>query len=386
MPRLTDWRGITKSGGTYLVRVKVGSLPRAVQRFPLATPLEELQKWRDKTRRELEEELEHLPPVEKAPRVRTERHTLAADVERYLEAWGSDCHPNTVAQRERHLRDWAKAFPDRSRRSITVPEIEHQLAVWQKKNPRGRKEGPATWNKRRQALLQLFAYFCRGTDRKNIVEDVPTKDLGKPEARGLPIAVVRQILDVMPPSATRARLGVMAFTGLRPEELRRIARDDIDWAAGTLYVRTAKGGTPATVPLLTEAKAWLKEFDAANAYGPFTSAPMGLSLRRAVRALNRQRAAAKPPLPPLVGVRAYDFRHSFGTMYYAASRDLKATSQALRNTLAMAERYVEAAVSPALQAGLQLLETALGPPQKSTPSGAPCGSDLRGSARKSRKQ
>ena len=40
------------------MRVKVGALPRAVKRFPLATPLSDMQAWRDKTRRELEEELE----------------------------------------------------------------------------------------------------------------------------------------------------------------------------------------------------------------------------------------------------------------------------------------------------------------------------------------
>jgi hypothetical protein len=86
---------------------------------------------------------------------------------------------------------------------------------------------------------------------------------------------------------------------------------------------------------------------------------MGLSLRRAVREVNRQRAATQRP--QLGAIRAYDFRHSFGTAFHAATRDLKATSEALRNTFAMAERYVEAAVSPVLKAGMALLEGALEP-------------------------
>jgi integrase len=44
--------------------------------------------------------------------------------------------------------------------------------------------------------------------------------------------VVRELLTAMPRSATRARLGVMAFTGLRPEELRRIRPEDLDLEAG----------------------------------------------------------------------------------------------------------------------------------------------------------
>lgn len=382
MPRVTDWTGISKTPTGYIVRVKVGHLPRAVKRYPAGTPLEDMQRWRDRARRDLEDELEKLPepPRRGAP----PRHTLAADVKEYLKAWGTGKHANTVAQRERHLEDWVQAFPERSRRSLTVGEIEQHLAAWQKKNPLGRKEGAATWNKRRQALLQLFAFFCRGTDKKNIVEDVPTRDTGKPQPRGLPIPVVRELLEVMLPSATRARLGVMAFTGLRPEELRRITPEDVDLKAGKLYVRTAKGGKAATVPLLSEATTWLREFHELGAYGPFTSAPMGLSLRRAVKAVNRRRAAKK--LPPLGPIRAYDFRHSFGTAFYAATRDLKATSEALRNTLAMAERYVEAAVSPVLQAGVALLEGALGAPPpdpQSDPHGVRKAADHGGKVRKS---
>ena len=65
-----------------MVRVKVGALPRAVKRFPLATPLSDMHAWRDKMRRELEEELEALPRTAAPSRRRVESYTLAADVKR----------------------------------------------------------------------------------------------------------------------------------------------------------------------------------------------------------------------------------------------------------------------------------------------------------------
>jgi hypothetical protein len=99
MPRLTDWKGITKTAtGSYLVRVKVGRLPRAVKRYPAGTPLEVMQRWRDRARRELEEELETLPAAPR--RGASPSNTLAADVQQYLKAWGAGKHPNTIEQRD----------------------------------------------------------------------------------------------------------------------------------------------------------------------------------------------------------------------------------------------------------------------------------------------
>jgi integrase len=344
MARVTDWTGITRTATGYLVRVHVRPLPMASKRFPPHATLRSLQAWRDDTRRALERD--------RAARI-THAGTLAADVADYLSRWGAGKHPETVAQRRRHLEQWASAFPGRTRHSVAAADIEQQLSTWQAAG-----EGAATWNKRRQALYQLFEVLDRGTDRRNPVKVVPTHREPRATARGLPVAVVRELLLAMPPSKTRARLGVMAFTGLRPEEVRRLTPADRDATRGTLFVRSAKGSPAATVPLLAEASRWLDEFAALDAFGPFGSAPMNLSLRRAVVAVNAVRAQAGRELLP-EGITAYTMRHTFGTEFYRVTRDLKATKEAMRHaSLSMTERYIGGAVSAVLAAGVAAVEAA----------------------------
>lgn len=379
MPRVTDWAGISKRDGGFYCKVEVRPLPAKGKRFKAGTPLTVMQTWRDEVRRGLE--------ARRDRRARYGTGTLADDVTRYFTLWGDDQHRETVAQRRRHLEAWVAAFPGRTRESLTTGEIEAQLAAWQRQPPetahrtgarRQTSEGPATWAKRRQALLQLFAVLGRGTDLHNPVEDVPTRTQPAAQARGLlPYPVIRDLLATIPRSATRARLGVMAFTGLRPEELRRVEPADIDLAHATLYARTAKGGTVATVPLVPEAVTWLRELAVRrpyrpttgrvvmrDGYGSFTAAPMNQALRRGVARLNAARQAQR--LAPLTGVTAYSMRHSYGTALYRATRDLKTVAEGMRNSLAMAERYVEGAVSEVLERGVARLAADLAATQTAT--------------------
>lgn len=356
MARVTDWTGIARTRTGYIVRVHVRPLPMRAKRYPHGTTLGMMQQWRDDTRRTLEQERDAREDA---------TGTLAEDVEAYLARWGTGKHPETVSQRRRHLEQWASAFAGRTRRSLTAADIEQQLATWQAAG----KEGAATWNKRRQALYQLFAVLDRGLTvggpfaglglaYPNPVEDVPTQTEPRPTARGLSIPDVRALLAAMPESKTRARLGVMAFCGLRPEEVRRIRPGDIRREARTLYVRSAKGSPAATVPLLAEAVTWLDAFVRLDAFGTFTSAPMNVSLQRAVTAVNRARASQQRDLLP-TGITAYTMRHTYGTEFYRVTRDLKATKEAMRHaSLAMTERYIEAAVSSSLAAGVAAVEAA----------------------------
>ena len=75
-------------------------------------------------------------------------------------------------------------------------------------------------------------------------------------------------------------------------------------------------------------------------------------------------AAAKAGYPTLA-ISAYTLRHSFATWHYAATRDIKATSKALRHkVLRMAERYVRGAVDEVLEGSIATLNSAqrIGPP------------------------
>ena len=115
-----------------------------------------------------------------------------------------------------------------------------------------------------------------------------------------------------------------------------------DWnrTARTLYVRTAKGGRPRTLPLDDRATGALECLDRrpkGDGWGTFTSAPVARMFHAAVA------RAGMHKYEPLV---PYALRQTFATHAYALSGDLKATSEAIgHKTLKQTERYVEAAVS-----------------------------------------
>src|SRR6185295_184577 len=77
-----------------------------------------------------------------------------------------------------------------------------------------------------------------------------------------------------------------------------------------------RGTKPYVVPLAPQATEALKEFDALNAWGMFTWAPMARMWKA---------AATKAKLP--AGTVPYDLRHSFGTAIYRSTGDLKVTKE-----------------------------------------------------------
>jgi integrase len=348
MPR--DRTGITKTPYGYLVRVHVRPFPMVSKRFPPKTPFETLEAWRETQQRKLRR-------AKPAPGL---KGTLEADVARYLAEWGATCHPNTVEQRTRHLQLWADAFPRRLRLTITTAEIRAQLAEWERhglpvgERAQQRKRGvthlaPATVNKVRQSLYQLYAHLDAGTGLENPVAAVPTRKPPELEPRGLDPVLVRQALAQLPRSKTKARLIVMAFTGLRPEEVRRIERRD--WsprAPRQMFVRTAKGGMRVVHPLTRSGAAAMRYFASREAFGGFSDAPLARMWKAAVHAV-----------APDVDSSPYDLRHTYGTELYRATRDIKATQAGLRQkSVSMTMRYVQAAVAPVLASGTRALEQA----------------------------
>ena len=68
---------------------------------------------------------------------------------------------------------------------------------------------------------------------------------------------------------TRARFMVIASTGVRPAELKRAERGDVDLDRRVWAVRTAKGGSPRVFWLNDDMKAAWDAFIAAEAWGHF---------------------------------------------------------------------------------------------------------------------
>src|ERR1700719_1918683 len=110
--RIAD--GVYRDGSGIAATVHVGTVQRE-ERFPPGTPLRVIQRWRQVTAEKL-----------RANRPRIVSGTLAADVEVYLATLAD--RPALQALRRGHLAWWVARFPNRSRRTLTAPELGTALA------------------------------------------------------------------------------------------------------------------------------------------------------------------------------------------------------------------------------------------------------------------
>lgn len=337
---------IYRTADGYQVRVKIGGKLLA-KRFPIDTPIAKLEDTRDTFRIQLRRAKQSIASGAVLPRT---ARTLRDDVAIYVEhlrgrVAAKDLHPTTLDGFDRYLRAWCVRFGDRPRGEIRTREILEALAEFEREGiVREAPLAPASVNKCRLALLRLYEYMNVHDDLDNPhnpVAAVPLRTPPKPEPRGASYDVLEKILAKLPAGTpTAARLTLAAYTGMRPCEIMRIRAADWNKRAAELYIRTGKGGPRRTIALLPQAAAALAELERLDAWGEYWAAPVGRALRAAKIAAGY----------PEIELRAYDMRHSFGTLTYQLTGDIKATKEQLgHSTLAMTERYVEAAVSPTLK-------------------------------------
>jgi integrase len=279
--------------------------------------------------------------------------TLGADVTRYLRDYctGRPHHD----ERKRHLDLWTDALgEDTPRHSITKDDVARVLHEWRL------TLAADTCNKRRTALLALY-HALDGRGASNPVREIPKFRAPDALPRGLDYALIERALKKLPSCKTRARLAVLAYTGIRAGQLMKLTPDDWDDQQHVLTVPgTAKGrGTkPYVVPLSERARLALKAFDRLDAWGAFTWAPMARMWKA---------AAAKAKLP--AGTRPYDLRHSFGTAIYKATGDIQAARKLLgHSSLRVTERYTLAAVPAQQLAAVAAFDRILRLPKKAVGS------------------
>lgn len=151
------------------------------------------------------------------------------------------------------------------------------------------------------------------------------------------------------PSQTKARLRVIAYTGLSHSQIKRLTASDVDLEAGTVRViarvkgrkaqRAHQQPLPQLLPLSSQhAVDAFARFADLNCWGEFSNSSMWKSFGRACRRIG------------LEGLKPYDFRHSFLSMVYQETRDLRVTGtfgghRSERTT----KRYTLAAVAPHVQ-------------------------------------
>lgn len=298
MGRRKQPKGERRHGAGWEVYVRVnGELRRKF--FPLDSAPAERRAWR-------------ILQQHTAPK-RVHDGTLAGDIADYL---STVKHMPTYAERKFHLDQWIKVFgPDTPRGSITTTQINAALSHW-------RSDGKSATTVRhyRTALLHLF-HRLDGKDAAN-----PVRASWRPpdpplQPRAIPPSTLRAILKAIKGPKTRARLRVMAATGLPHKQLMHLQPSDIDWAHSRVKIQArSKGhGAPARwLPLNKHARFALRAMAKTDAWGEFSSGAMRTMWQRALERLG---------LP--LTIRPYDVRHTAGTLLYQATGDLATVARLL---------------------------------------------------------
>lgn len=314
-------RGIRKWRKGFQAYVRVKGVFHSKQ-FPADTTLEKMKAWR-------------LAQKLAGPRAKR-GEGLTKDVADYLSRIKA---MPTYGQRARHLKTWIALLGDtRARSDIKPGELE---AIYQDWLRAGLSPGEV---RKRRGSLSTFYTRLDGRHAFNPAKaSVPPRE-DRPKVRGIDHALAARIFALMPESKTKARLRVIAWTGLPPSIIQKITEGDLDLEAGTVRVhpRRKGAGAPArTLSLLPQAVDAFKAFHSFDAYGEFSEDAANANFKRAAKKLG------------VTGIRLYDLRHGFATLLYRATQDLATTARfLLHSTTKMTERYAEGAAADVDKAAL----------------------------------
>jgi site-specific recombinase XerD len=232
----------------YLARVMVNGVPRR-QRFPSTTPISEISVWLDEQR----------SLIRTQPRTRTVRPkgTFDTDVtDKYLPQIR---HMESYTERKIDIERWAELFKGRNRNTITPEEIRTHVSGWAAgigtdrvdrhgRTIKGGKLSASTLNHRLSALSNFYE-LLNGENGYNPVAEIARFDEGDRPIHALDFVDVKRILAELPDNVTGARLRCLAYTGMRPVQLKRLKREDINLEKGTVWVPVGKRGKTELITL-----------------------------------------------------------------------------------------------------------------------------------------
>ena len=226
-----------------------------------------------------------------------------------------------------------------------------------------------------RALRNLWTVLD-GRHAPNPVRDVPEAIEDDPGPRALPYPIVTAILDALPDvtrpvkggsvpagSQTKARLTVMAWTGVAQSQLMRLRPEDVDLAGRTIYIRgrrKGRGSTGARKPITTQAVTALERFAALDCWGPFSRDSMRRSFHRACKRVETDLRERGTTID-LSRARPYDLRHAHATALLEATGDLQVTQRLMLHAdPRTTARYAKAAIDPMLEAAVAAFEARVG--------------------------
>jgi site-specific recombinase XerD len=278
--RRTITEGISQDRYSLTARVQVGDR-RVEQAFPQDTPIKEIQRWREEKRVELQKD---QPLVA--------RGTLAADVPAYLERVKK--RPASWKSKRSELAAWASVLGHKPRHRIGPADIDQAIALW-----RDQKVALKTILNRCRTLHHLYVTLANDKKARTPLDNV---DVPRPPKRR-PVYVepqtiirVEKKLRAGDPKM-HARFMVLASTGIRPSQLGRLTRANVNLTSRVVLIESAKGGEPIAQVLTGDMLAAWQAFIAADAWGAFDATKFARLVR----------AAGWPS-----GVRVYNAKHSVG--------------------------------------------------------------------------
>ena len=336
-------RGVYRDQWGVSATVKVAGTQRE-KRFPSGTPLRDIRRWQGEMRVALRAAAPSRPSG-----------SFKADADRYLA--GVRAMP-TYRERERTIHLWVAEFGARRRASITTEEVALVLQRWEQLG-----YAASTLNHRRGALLHLWSRLD-GKTADNPVSRIPRYREPRPEPRGLSWTDVDRILAAMPDvgqalagrvrddaSKTKARLAVVAFTGLTQNQLKRLRPEDVFWRESAVRAparHKGKGASAQVLPVTRRGLEALVRFAELDCWGGFSNASLNKSFKRACSKVG------------LSGKRAYDLRHTFGTEMYRRTHDPLVVQQLmLHRSSETTQRYILGAGPDALQRAVSEVDEAL---------------------------
>jgi len=317
---------------------------RIGRRFDSDTPLADITEW-----------------------MRLESGTVKADVEQAGIKGTFECdvendylpqvsHLASFKERAIDIRRWAALFKGRNRNRIRPIEIRKHLSAWASEGEPGRKNrhghvlapralSESSLNHRLSALSNFYT-LLNGKRGYNPCLDVDRFKEPDRKINAIDFSWVKKILVELPDDNVHSALArCLAWTGMRPSQLNRVRRSDIDLLHATVFVPAAKGGrsNPIALPKagLQAFKDLIKFADA----GEYRFADQ--RKERADRGFEQrtvnwwvQKAAAKAQYPHKI--RTYWLRHSLAThMLEKGASTREVQHQLTHSSLELVERYAK---------------------------------------------
>lgn len=354
MPR--KLKGIRRKGKGWQAFVRVAGKLRSKQ-FPIDHPVEKMRAWREQQ-------------IDLHGGRRAQAGTFRADVETFLTKPEIAAQPY-VGQLARHLARWVQALDGtRSRAEIERDEIEHLIQGWLK-----RYAEPTVYHWR--SALNLLYTTLDGAGAANPVKETTCPRSWIPKDHSVPFGKLAAIVAAMPdvcypkkgirkPSIAKLVGRVIVEVGIRPADLLKVRRTDVDWSGSAFrWPASAKGrGTAArTVPLTPAGLAAFTALDAAGAFGAFDPAAVSHSFKRAARQVDGDDTP----------IHLYTGRHTLGADLYRATGDLATVGRMLNHAPGSratpqyaqgANADVDRAAVQALSASRQVQDQQSGLPKK----------------------